>query len=475
VTRLGALLADAGIDATLPADAKAIEVSTVELDSRLCVPGSLFVCMQGATTSGEAFIGDAVDRGAVCIVASTPVHAAAVSVLVPESSLRPVLSSLSSAVVGNPAGSLMLAGVTGTNGKTTVTWLLNGILSHLGYTSAAIGTLSGARTTPSAPELHRELREVVDRAHEEGAKGAVALEVSSHALDQGRVDGIRFDVSVFTNLSHEHLDYHGTMDRYFEAKARLFEPPRSKAAVICVDDEWGRALAAKVEIPVTTVSSEDATVEDARVGSTTLHWRSTRIVTRLTGRFNVTNTILAVAAAEVLGITTNESARALEALPSVPGRLEVVGDGALSVLVDYAHTPHALERALVDLRQLRSTGRLVCVFGCGGDRDVAKRPQMGAVASLLADDVFVTSDNPRSEDPVAIIDQIVSGAKGPARLVREPDRAAAVAMAIDGAQDGDIVLIAGKGHETTQEVAGTFVPFDDRDVAARVLRTRSAS
>jgi UDP-N-acetylmuramoyl-L-alanyl-D-glutamate--2,6-diaminopimelate ligase len=472
VTTLGALLAEAGVDATLPADARALEISTVELDSRQCTEGSVFVCLQGTTTSGEAFVGDAIARGAVCIVANAPVPEAPVSVTVPSSSLRTVLAALSSAAVGNPAASLTLGAVTGTNGKTTVTWLLNGILSHAGYTAATIGTLSGGRTTPSAPDLHRQLRAVADRAELEGHKGAVALEVSSHALDQGRVDGIRFDVAVFTNLSHEHLDYHGTMERYFEAKAKLFEPPRARSAVICVDDEWGRQLAASVEVPVVEVLSEDATVLDARVGGTTIRWRSERIETHLTGRVNVTNTILAVAAADTLGIATRDAAAALEALAPVPGRMELVGEGAPYVLVDYAHTPHALERALLDLRELMGSSRIVCVFGCGGDRDVAKRPQMGAIASLLADDVVVTSDNPRGEDPEAIIDQIVSGAKGRARLRREPDRAKAIAMAIDGAGDDDVVLVAGKGHETTQEVAGVFTPFDDREVAASALRSK---
>jgi UDP-N-acetylmuramoyl-L-alanyl-D-glutamate--2,6-diaminopimelate ligase len=232
VTTLGALLAEAGLDASLAAGARSVAVSTVELDSRQCTPGSVFVCMPGTTTSGEAFVDDALARGAVCVVASAHVPAAQVSVTVPSSSLRAVLAALSSAVVGNPAASLTLGAVTGTNGKTTVTWLLNGILSHAGYAAATIGTLSGGRTTPSAPDLHRQLRAIADRADREGKTGAVALEVSSHALDQGRVDGIRFDVAVFTNLSHEHLDYHGTMERYFEAKAKLFEPPRARAGVI---------------------------------------------------------------------------------------------------------------------------------------------------------------------------------------------------------------------------------------------------
>lgn len=470
---LGELLSDAGLDGSVPDDARLVPVSTVELDSRRCSPGSVFVCMQGTTTSGEVFVDDAISRGAVCVVATSKVPAAPVSVTVAPSALRSVLATLSSAVVGNPARSLTLAAVTGTNGKTTVTWLLNGILAHSGYTAATIGTLSGGRTTPSAPDLHRELRAVVDRARDEGRRGAVALEVSSHALDQGRVEGLRFDVAVFTNLSHEHLDYHATMERYFEAKASLFTPLTARSAVVCVDDEWGRRLAAHVSVPAVEVSSDDATIVDAEIGHTSIRWRSSRLETRLTGRLNLTNTILAVAAAEALGIDPRTSAEALRALPSVPGRMELVGEGRPSVVVDYAHTPKALERVLADLRELRPTGRLICVFGCGGDRDVAKRPQMGAIASELADDVVVTSDNSRSEDPEVIIDEIVAGASGPARLRREVDRAAAIAWAIDLAGKDDVVLVAGKGHETTQERSGVVVPFDDREVAAAALAVRT--
>jgi UDP-N-acetylmuramoyl-L-alanyl-D-glutamate--2,6-diaminopimelate ligase len=475
VISLGELLSDAGLVAELPNDEGAQPVTTVELDSRRCTPGSVFVCMPGTTTTGEAFVHDAVSRGAVCVVASTAVRGAPTTVTVAPSALRSVLATLSSAVVGNPKDVLTLAGVTGTNGKTTVTWLLEGILEHAGYATSTIGTLSGARTTPSAPDLHRGLRRIADRAASEERHGAAVLEVSSHALDQGRVDTLRFDVAVFTNLSHEHLDYHGTMERYFEAKALLFEPLLARAAVVCVDDEWGQRLAASPRVPTVAVATADASVERATIGHTTMRWRSSTIATQLTGSFNVTNTILAIAAAETLGVPASVATEALATLPGVPGRLEVVGHGAPYVLVDYAHTPDALARVLGDLRSLRPEGRLICVFGCGGERDVQKRAAMGEIASSLADEVVVTSDNPRGEDPGTIIDQVLSGAHGPATIRREVDRRLAITSTIAGAGDDDVVLIAGKGHETTQEIAGRLVAFDDREVAREALAERPAS
>jgi len=471
VTSLGALLRDAGIDIELSDDAGALDVSTVELDSRRCVPGSVFVCMPGTATTGEVFVSDALEHGAICVVASSPVNAP-VSVRVDRSALRGVLSSLSSAVVGNPAKQLTLAGVTGTNGKTTVTWLLHGILTAAGYSSSTIGTLTGERTTPSAPELHRELRLIADRAAASGTRGAVAMEVSSHALDQGRVDGLHFDVSVFTNLSHEHLDYHGTMERYFEAKEALFDESRSATAVVCVDDEWGQRLAARRSAGAVEVATAAATDVHSSIGATSFTWRSRMVSTQLTGKVNVTNAMLALAAAHELGVDDDISAAAISSVPPVPGRLEVVSAAGPGVLVDYAHTPVALERVLGDLRSLDGPGRLVVVFGCGGDRDRAKRPLMGSIATRLADVVVVTSDNPRSEDPDAIIDEIVAGADGRASMRRVVDRETAIAEAIATARDDDVVLIAGRGHETTQEIAGTVLALDDRTVARSALGTR---
>ncbi len=468
---LGELLQQAGVAAALPDGAAELEVSSVELDSRRCSPGSVFVCLQGATTTGEAFVDDALARGAVCVVASSAVTAPIV-VRVEASSMRRTLAALSATVVGTPAKSLTLAGVTGTNGKTTVTWLLDSVLNAVGYSAASIGTLTGARTTPPAPELHRALRAVADHASASGRPGAASLEVSSHALDQGRVDGLTFDVAVFTNLSHEHLDYHGTMERYFAAKASLFEPTRASAAVVCVDDEWGRRLAARTSIPTVEVATSEAVVDDARLGATTFRWRDRRHTTRLTGSVNVTNAMLTLAACDALGVDTTAAADALEVAPPVPGRYDLVAGGPPSVVVDYAHSPDALARVLTDLRTFVDGGRLVVVFGCGGDRDREKRPVMGRVATTLADEVVVTSDNPRSEDPAVIADEVLAGATGPAAVRVVLDRRDAVAETVAAAGPHDVVLVAGKGHETTQEVNGHFDDLDDRVIAARALAER---
>jgi UDP-N-acetylmuramoyl-L-alanyl-D-glutamate--2,6-diaminopimelate ligase len=471
VTSLDTLLHDAGVDAKLSATDAAVQISTVELDSRRCTTGSVFVCMPGTTTTGRAFVDDAVSRGAVCVISDAPT-VAPISVQVPTASLRGTLAALASAVVGHPDRDLTLAGVTGTNGKTTITWLIEGLLDRSGYCTTSIGTLTGPRTTPSPPELHRGLRAALDRSTSIGQPGAVAMEVSSHALDQGRVDGLRFDVAVFTNLSHEHLDYHETMERYFEAKAELFDEARSARAVICIDDEWGTRLARRRTTSRVEVATSDATLLEAAIGRTSFQWRGVTWTTKLTGHVNVTNVMLAVVAAEALGVDRAGLGRAIADVAPVPGRLEPVGDGVPQVLVDYAHTPAALERVLLDLRELGTARQVIVVFGCGGDRDAAKRPLMGAVATRLADVVVVTSDNPRTEDPERILDEVLAGATGPATTVRIADREAAIRAAVAQAGDDDLVLIAGKGHETTQEVAGELLELDDRVVARAALSER---
>jgi len=462
----------------LPAPSSDRDVTTVEIDSRKCVAGSLFICLPGRTTTGEAHIGDAVARGATCIVtasAAPTLPEDVVVVRVDATDLRGLTSRLSSKIVGSPSEHLRMLGITGTNGKTTVAWLVAEILARTGFEASSLGTLQGQRTTPAPPDLHRQLREVLDRATAKGKPGAVAMEVSSHALDQGRVDGILFDVAVFTNLSHEHLDYHETMEAYFEAKASLFDESTTHAAVICVDDPWGRILAARTAVRTVEVSTSSAGAVATAVGRTQFHWRSSTVTTSLTGSFNVTNALIALEAVALLDVDPADAIAAIGDAPPVPGRLEAVGTGAPRVLVDYAHTPDALERVLRDLAQLRSGGRLVLVFGCGGDRDRAKRPVMGRIATELADVVYATSDNPRSEDPETILDEVLAGASGPAEIHREVDRTEAITEAIAGARDKDLVLLAGKGHETTQEVAGTFLDLDDRTVALRALDLRSAT
>jgi UDP-N-acetylmuramoyl-L-alanyl-D-glutamate--2,6-diaminopimelate ligase len=359
-----------------------------------------------------------------------------------------------------------MVGVTGTNGKTTVTHLVSSVLERAGMPTGIVGTLLGERTTPEAPDLQRRLAAFRDDGHQ-----AVAMEVSSHALAQHRVDAIVFDVAAFTNLSRDHLDHHGSMEAYFRAKATLFEPARSRTAVIAVDDPWGARLASELaRTDVVPVRWNEATGIVTTVGSTSFRWRGRSITLPLTGRFNVANALVAATVATVLGVDEDTVAEGLAAVAPVPGRMEVVAaEDPFSVIVDYAHSPAGLEVALRAARHVAGPGRVICLFGCGGDRDAGKRPQMGEVASLLSDVVVITSDNPRSEDPAAIIDQIRPGLRPGAETVVEPDRAAAIGLAIGTARPGDVVLLAGKGHETTQSTAGRTVPFDDRMEARRAL------
>jgi UDP-N-acetylmuramoyl-L-alanyl-D-glutamate--2,6-diaminopimelate ligase len=317
------------------------------------------------------------------------------------------------------------------------------------------------------------------------------MEVSSHALTQHRVDGIVFDVAAFTNLSREHLDHHGTMDAYFEAKARLFEETRTRVAVVNVDDSWGRRLADRIEDqgrPVTPVRRSDASGIALAVGSSRFEWRGRTLTVPLSGIFNVDNALMAGTIAAELGVDVDQIAEGLRGARPVAGRMEVVSLGQpFAVVVDYAHTPAGLDVALDAARQLAGSGRVICVFGAGGDRDQGKRPEMGAVAARWADVVVLTSDNPRSEDPLAIIDQVRSGieaepsggvttgAGGPVELVVEADRARAIRAAVALAAPGDVVLVAGKGHETTQTLADGTVPFDDRVEAGRAVSDRTGS
>lgn len=451
------------------------EVLGIEHDSRRVEPGDFFCCLPGGSADGHDFAGEAVARGAVALLAERPVAVRltrpVVQVRVAEGAGRASMAHLAAAFYGHPSRSLLTAGVTGTSGKTTVVHLLGCVLGHAGHPATVVGTMTGARTTPESTDLQQLLAEVRD-AHlgDAGPRAAVAMEVSSHALVQSRVEGIRFDVAVFTNLSHEHLDFHGTMDAYFAAKARLFDPERAAAAVVNLDDEWGGRLASRISVP--TVGVRASELRDVRLDAngSSFVWRDQDVRLRLAGLVNVRNAQLAAEAAVALGVAPDAAAAGLAAADPVPGRMEIVPTGGLgfSVLVDYAHKPGALEAALRDARRLAAPrGRVLVVFGCGGDRDPSKRPRMGAVAEQLADMVVVTSDNPRSEDPLAVIGQVRSGMSRSAAV--EPDRRAAIALALRSASRGDVVLVAGKGHETTQVFAGRSEPFDDRAVVAKEL------
>ena len=453
----------------LRGDPSGTTVRAVGFDSRRVAEGTLFCCVPGEHTDGHRHAAEAVDRGASSLLCEHVLDLDVTQVVVDPGTVRPAMAAVSAAFWGHPARSLQTVGVTGTNGKTTVTQLVGAVLEAADRPTEVIGTLGGTRTTPEAPELQMYLAEAVA-----AGRRAVAMEVSSHALTQHRVDAIRFDVCAFTNLSRDHLDHHRTMEAYFEAKATLFTPERCRHAVVLADDPWGARLLDRLDPAATTaVRRDEAGDVELRVGSSRFTWRGRPVLLPLSGRFNVDNALVAAAVAVALDVGEDEVVAGLEAAPVVPGRMEVVGAGApVAVVVDYAHTPAGLDEALRAVRALADGGRVVCLFGCGGDRDQGKRPEMGSVATRLADVVVLTSDNPRSEDPDRIIDDVRAGMDGPAEVVVEPDRAAAVRLAVGLARPGDVVLLAGKGHETTQTTGGTALPFDDRVEGQRALAER---
>jgi UDP-N-acetylmuramoyl-L-alanyl-D-glutamate--2,6-diaminopimelate ligase len=416
---------------------------------------------------GHDLAPQAVEAGAVALLCERFVDVDGRIAQARVSDTRAAMGPVAAAFYDHPSAALRVVGITGTNGKTTVAHLLASVFEAHGWPAGVVGTLTGARTTPEAPAL----QETLARFRDEG-RTAVAMEVSSHALAQHRVDGVQFAVGVFTNLSQDHLDYHLTMEEYFEAKARLFEPGRSGIAVVNADDRWGRRLLDRLDVPAAPYALADA--RDLELGNdgATFTWHGAPVRLRLRGRFNVMNALAAATAARELGVPEADVAAGLGAVERVPGRFEVVeGDQPFTVVVDYAHTPDGLEQALAAAHELAVGGRVIVVFGAGGDRDHAKRPLMGAAATRLADVAYLTSDNPRNEDPMAIIEEVRAGAAG-GELEIEPDRATAIDRAVGRATAGDVVVIAGKGHETGQEIAGVVHPFDDRTAALRALGAR---
>ena len=484
-------------------DPSSVEVGGIAHDSRRVVPGDLFCCVPGGVSDGHVHAAEAVDRGAIGLLCEhfipELIDQDVVQTRIAAGTMRPVMARLAASFYGYPARDLLMVGVTGTNGKTTVTQLLGELLSATGRPTNVMGTLSGTRTTPEATEVQRVLAGVRDRQKSDGHRHAVAMEVSSHALVQSRVEGIHFDVAVFTNLSHDHLDYHGSMEEYFEAKAMLFTPSHALRGVVHADDAWGRRLLERSRIPTVAVHHADATDVVLGPGRSEFTWRGQRIGTPLTGAINVDNALLAAEAALALEepeLGPEEIGRAMAHLTPVQGRLQVIAAPgpppaagprrsepetarpSFTVLVDYAHTPAGLQVVLGEARTLAPAGRVLCVFGCGGNRDRAKRPLMGAAAAELSDLAFVTSDNPRDEDPLRIIDEVlggIAGGRANPRIVVEPDRGVAIRLALDAARPGDVVVIAGKGHETYQEVAGRRLPFDDAVEARRALSARFGS
>ena len=470
-------LAAALPDAEVSGDT-AVSISGLTYRSAEVRPGFLFFCVPGTKLDGHDFAAEALRGGAVAVLAERPLElpAAVAQVLVP--SVRPAMGPVASAFYGRPSERMVLVGITGTNGKTTTTYILEEIFRAAGLVPGVIGT-TGARvdgspvpierTTPEAPDFHRLLADMLGRGVE-----AVAMEVSSHGLDQHRVGGARFACAVFTNLSQDHLDYHGTVEDYYRAKARLFTPEMSDRAAVNIDPAEGRRLVEEIgpSLPVLTYG----TAEEADVRAAEVEVRSDGLSFVLDGRevhsplrgaFNVHNCLAALAAARQLGIEDDLAVRGVGALGGVPGRFEPVDAGQpFQVLVDYAHTPDSVENVLRAARRLAGPGRVLVVLGCGGDRDRGKRPLMGEAATRLADLSVITSDNPRSEDPLAIIGEIEPGARrGGGRYVIEADRREAIRLALHEAKRGDVVVIAGKGHETGQEFADRTIPFDDRIVA----------
>jgi UDP-N-acetylmuramoyl-L-alanyl-D-glutamate--2,6-diaminopimelate ligase len=471
-----------------------VVVTGIAYDSRTIAPGQVFVALKGVQANGAAFVSQAIERGAVAIVSEQPPPPGIVVPWTIVGDARLALAQLAAAFYLHPSGEMRVVGITGTNGKTTTAYLLASIFEAAGVPCGVLGTVAyriggdireATRTTPEAPDVQRLLREMVDRGC-----GACAMEVSSHALALRRVDDIRFAAAVFTNLTRDHLDFHADMESYFQAKRRLFEilPPDSPS-LINLDDPRGASLVDLARRPVTFAVARPADITpgplsfslsglafDIRTPRGTLRMRST-----LVGRPNVYNILGAVATAVALDVPFDSIEKGIEALAGVPGRFQIVStdkDG-VTVVVDYAHTDDALRNLLETARPL-AAGRLITVFGCGGDRDRTKRPLMGAVAGRLSDVIIVTSDNPRGEDPQRIIDEIQRGITadtrrdGAQRSLAIVDRGTAIATAIELARPGDVVLVAGKGHEKYQVIGDQVLPFDDVAVARDALGQRRA-
>ncbi|HET7746639.1 MAG TPA: UDP-N-acetylmuramoyl-L-alanyl-D-glutamate--2,6-diaminopimelate ligase [Vicinamibacteria bacterium] len=463
----------------------AVEVTAVTHDSRRAGPGTLFVAVRGTATDGNRFVPAAWKAGAAAVASENPPPSADRPWLqVPDA--RAALADLSAAVLGDPARAMTLVGVTGTNGKTTTTYLIDAALRASGASTGLVGTIQyrvggrlaeAVRTTPESSDLQQLLREMRDAGCTH-----VVMEVSSHSLVLKRVRGIRYRVAVFTNLTRDHLDFHGDMDAYFAAKRLLFEEHLDPAgrAVINADDDRAGELRAASRAPVWTFGIDepaDFRAEDVRLSLSASRFRlaspfgAHEVEAPLLGAFNVQNLLAAIAAACALGIPVETAIAGVTSVTGVPGRLERVDAGQpFTVVVDYAHTDDALKNLLETVREL-GPRRVLTVFGCGGDRDRTKRPLMGAVASRLSDVVIVTSDNPRSEPPEAILEEIQRGMNGGRGAERHAivDRREAIGRALEMAAAGDAVVIAGKGHETYQQLRDRTVPFDDRQVAREIL------
>lgn len=459
----------AEIDAVLQ-NAEGISIVGMTQDSRDVQPGDLYCCVRGEKFDGHQFVNDAIAAGATALLVDTPVADISSGIAVVQvNDVRAVLGAIASQGFGHPSRVLTMVGITGTNGKTSTAAILASILQADGHTVRVLGTLTGERTTPEAIALQSILRDAVT-----SGVTHVVMEVSSHALHQGRVNGIQFAVSVFTNIARDHLDYHGTEENYFAAKALLFTPELCTVGVINIDDPRGQLLVDVGNVQSVPFGRADVAAVELGVDYVSFFWREKQLVVPMGGKFTLMNALAAVTAADVLHVSHAAIVKGCSSLAPVPGRFESVkNDLDIGVIVDYAHTPEGLSEVLSTAREL-TTGDVLVVFGCGGNRDHGKRPLMGEIAARMANKVFVTSDNPRNEDPQMIVNEILSGVNEPQRSAFhvDIDRSAAITSAISAAERGDIVVIAGKGHETTQEINGVLSPLSDVDVATQALQTR---
>ena len=468
-------IAQIAVDFELSNANEELLITGITHNSREVLPGDIYVALPGANHHGSEFIQDAIERGAIAI-ASDDLGLDKVPANFPNIKLtkpRADMATLASRTYGHPDQKLKIVGVTGTNGKTSVTHMLQSLFTNFGFRVGVIGTvgtyiagehISGVRTTPESTDLFAILAKMV-----EAEVSHVFMEVSSHALVMHRVDGVKFSHAVFTNLSQDHLDFHGTMENYFAAKAKLFTPNFANAAVICIEDDWGQKLAALTELPTVTVGSgRDWEVSNLRltVNKTEFklnhHGKSFSCALPMIGQFNATNAAVAITVATGLGLDPELTTRDLININPGPGRSQIVTHNSPgTAIVDYAHTPEAVEKVLQTLREV-CDGQLITVIGCGGDRDATKRPIMGRISAQISDVVIVTDDNPRSENPESIRAQVLSGLAGTdVKVVEIGDRRNAIKYALQLASHSDVIAVLGKGHEQGQEIAGVVHPFDD--------------
>ena len=436
-------------------------------DSRLINSGDLFFCFKGEKKDSHDFVYDAIKGGASALVVERKIDIDFPQVI--SSSSRKMMSEIAEIFYEFPSREITTVGVTGTNGKTTTVNILSAIAKAAGEKTETIGTLTGQLTTPEAPDLQRQIRDSIGNG-----VSFLAMEVSSHALLQNRISRMTYDAAIFTNLSLDHLDYHGDMESYYKAKSSLFSPTHSKLAVINADNQFGKRLMNEVEIPQVSFSLNDVDIVERTLIKTTFRWKGKIIELKLPGVFNLENALAAAVTAEALGFNREVIAKGLESAKGTPGRFELLthSDEEPYIIVDYCHTPDGLEKILLSINELLPGARTHIVFGCGGDRDTSKRAQMGMISETHATNVYLTSDNPRSENQMAIINDILAGIHDTEPVYVNPDRREAIFHAVTTANQDDVVLIAGKGCEPYQEISGTLHPFLDSDVGREALEAR---